>query len=94
MVLPRDCKMVRDEKTVIHILAISGSLRNLSSNTSLLRAAALLAPEGVAVALYKGLGGLPHFSPDLEGMETQAVVDFRQQLKDGDGVWVSAPEYA
>ena len=38
------------------ILAISGSLRAVSSNTTLLRAAALLAPAGMEVVLYGGLG--------------------------------------
>jgi chromate reductase len=47
------------------ILAISGSLRAASSNSALLRAAALLAPADVEIDLYKGLGGLPHFNPDL-----------------------------
>ena len=52
-----------------HILAISGSLRAGSSNTALLRAAALLVPGDVEVELYAGLGELPHFNPDLEGSE-------------------------
>ena len=48
----------------MHILAISGSLRAASSNTTLLRAAAILAPEGVEFDLYDGLGTLPHFNPE------------------------------
>jgi len=42
------------------ILAISGSLRSQSSNTTLLRSAAMLAPEGMSISLYDGLGDLPH----------------------------------
>ena len=50
----------------MRILAISGSLRTGSSNTTLLLAASMLAREGVSVDLYDGLGDLPHFNPDVE----------------------------
>ena len=76
------------------ILAISGSLRSRSSNTSLLEAAALLAPEGVEITIYRGLGNLPHFNPDLEGLESDAPLQYRRQLQDADGVLISSPEYA
>jgi chromate reductase, NAD(P)H dehydrogenase (quinone) len=45
----------------IRILAISGSLREASSNTILLRAAIALAPSSVEMKLYEGLNDLPHF---------------------------------
>ena len=79
---------------MMNILAISGSLRRASSNTTLLRAVQLLAPDTMTITLYVGLGDLPHFNPDLEGMEAQAVLDFRNQLKASDGVLISSPEYA
>lgn len=79
------------------ILAISGSLRAASSNTALLRAAGVLAPEGVEVVLYGGLTGLPHFNPDLDdfdgGMAPPEVADFRSRLDACDGVLISSPEY-
>src|SRR3954470_10779271 len=78
----------------IRILAISGGLRAASSNTTLLRAVAALAPEGVAVELYDGLGDLPHFNPDLEAAPIPSVTDFRARLKAADGVLISSPEYA
>lgn len=78
----------------MRILAISGSLRRCSSNSILLRAARVLAPEGIEIALYDGLGDLPHFNPDLEGLEPPAVPHFRQKLKAADGVLISSPEYA
>jgi chromate reductase len=77
-----------------HILAISGSLRRQSSNTSLLDAAALLTPEGSEVTLFRGLGNLPHFNPDLEGVEAPEVLEYRRQLQEADGVLISSPEYA
>lgn len=78
----------------MNILAISGSLRAASSNTALLRAAARLAPNGVALHLYGGLGTLPLFNPDFEGREPPAVLEFRARLRDADGVLIASPEYA
>ena len=67
------------------ILAISGSLRAASSNTAALRAAALLAPQGVEIDVYGGLGDLPHFNPDLEDSESPAVTDFRARVRAAPG---------
>jgi chromate reductase len=78
----------------MRILAISGSLRAVSSNTSLLRAAAILAPEGMEITLYGGLGDLPHFNPDLENAEPSSVTDLRRQVREVDGLLISSPEYA
>ncbi len=78
----------------IHILAISGSLRQISSNTALLQAAIALLPEGVEMRLYGGLGDLPHFNPDLEPMEPPSVTELRSLVKWSDGLVISSPEYA
>lgn len=78
----------------MQILAISGSLRHVSTNTTLLRAMMAMAPEGVEIELYAGLGDLPHFNPDLEGAEPPSVLDFRARLQAADGVLISSPEYA
>ena len=79
------------------VLAVSGSLRTASSNTNLLRAAALLAPPGVTIALYEGLGTLPPFNPDLdaEGSPPQVpVTEWRSLLRAAGAVLISTPEYA
>jgi chromate reductase len=78
----------------MRILAISGSLRRVSSNTTLLRAVGVLAPAGVEVTLYDGLADLPAFNPDVEGAEPSSVLALRAQLKRADGVFISSPEYA
>ena len=79
----------------MHILAISGSLRASSTNTTLVRAAIKLAPEGMEFTLYDGLGDLPHFSPDLDGSNVPAsVATLRSQLQAADGVFICTPEYA
>ena len=79
------------------IVAISGSLRSESSNAALLRAVARLAPPGVEVVTYDGVGRLPHFNPDLDadGAEPPAVVaELRTLLIGSDAVLISSPEYA
>jgi NAD(P)H-dependent FMN reductase len=79
---------------IIRILAISGSLRQVSSNTALLHAAIAAAPANVEIKLYGGLGDLPHFNPDLEPMEPSSVTDLRAQVEWSDGLIISSPEYA
>lgn len=72
----------------MQILAISGSLRATSSNTSLLRALAAVAPAGVVVALYSGLADLPPFNPDLDGegaVLPPPVCELRAQIGRADG---------
>lgn len=77
------------------IVAISGSLRNGSSNTAALRAAARLAPAGVEIVLFDGIAGLPFFNPDLDGAEVPAAVaGFRAVIGGADGLLISSPEYA
>ena len=77
------------------IVAISGSLRAASTNTALVRAAAALAPIGMEVAIYDGLGGLPHFSPELDGDDAPAAVQsLRGMLAEANGALVCTPEYA
>ena len=83
-----------EKSRIIQILAISGSLRSVSSNKALLRAAIALAPKGCAIAMYEGLGDLPHFNPDIEASNPPSVVDLRTQLQRADGVIISSPEYA
>jgi chromate reductase len=79
------------------IVTISGSLRERSSNTALLRAVARVVPDGVEVVEYRGLGGLPHFNPDLDlegGEPPAAVAEARALLARCDAVVISSPEYA
>ena len=76
------------------VLAISGSLRSQSSNTTLLHAIAMLALPGVVISIYDGIGNLPHFNPDLEGTPGPAVLDFCRRLRESDAVLISSPEYA
>ncbi|MCS7464573.1 NAD(P)H-dependent oxidoreductase [Paenibacillus doosanensis] len=78
-----------------NIVTISGSLRKQSWNTALLKACAALAPEGMKLSLYEGIGDLPHFNPEMDGDEAvAAVVSWREALRAADAVLVCTPEYA
>jgi NAD(P)H-dependent FMN reductase len=81
----------------VKIIAISGSLRAQSSNTALLRAAARVAPDGIHVVMYEGLGDLPHFNPDLDeegSPPPPRVRELRELLIGADAILISSPEYA
>ncbi|HET9863515.1 MAG TPA: NADPH-dependent FMN reductase [Steroidobacteraceae bacterium] len=76
------------------ILAFCGSLRRVSMNAALLRAAARVAPPGVAVGIFGGLGDLPLFNPDLEARLPAAVGRLHGAILECDALLVASPEYA
>src|SRR5256885_8484177 len=89
--------MVKESVKPVDIVAICGSLRAHSSNLALLQAAVRVAPAGVRIILYDGLGRLPHFNPDLDqegGAPPPAVAELRRSLIAADAVLISSPEYA
>ncbi|MDQ1835389.1 NADPH-dependent FMN reductase [Massilia scottii] len=76
------------------LIALSGSLRRDSANTTLLRAAMALAPPGVRIVLYEGTDRLPYFNPDIEADAPPAARELRALLSAADGIVVASPEYA
>jgi chromate reductase, NAD(P)H dehydrogenase (quinone) len=76
------------------VLAISGSLRRDSHNTSLLRAAAELLPEDVELELWDGLKAVPPYDED-DDIETApaAVADLRDAIAGADAILFATPEY-
>lgn len=76
------------------IVAISGSLRSGSNNSALIEAAARLAPGEIEI--YRGVGDLPHFNPDIEeaGRFPVAVEAWRALAARADALLISCPEYA
>ncbi|HRC58880.1 MAG TPA: NADPH-dependent FMN reductase, partial [Kofleriaceae bacterium] len=82
----------------MHLLALSGSLRSRSKNSTMLRAMALLAPAGVTLQLAPSVGELPHFNPELDdldrGQAPAPVLALRRLLREADGVMICSPEYA
>jgi chromate reductase len=78
---------------VKRILAISGSLRRLSYNTGLLRAAAEHAPAGVTIELYDELESLPPFNEDREDDPGPVVERLRRRISEADALLIATPEY-
>ena len=78
----------------LFILAMSGSLRQGSTNTALLEAACLLAPADVEMRVWNGQGSLPQFTPDLEDAPPEVVQEFRDLVGRADGLLIACPEYA
>ncbi|MEV0807143.1 NADPH-dependent FMN reductase [Micromonospora sp. NPDC050200] len=75
------------------VLAISGSLREASFNTALIRAAQRLAPAGLTIEQYTDLGAIPPFNEDVEAQPPAAVVDLRERIAAADALLVATPEY-
>jgi chromate reductase len=76
------------------ILGISGSLRAASYNTALLRAAQLLAGDGIHLEVAT-LHGIPVYDGDLETRDgiPAAVAALKDKLVAADGVLLATPEY-
>ncbi len=77
----------------MRILAISGSLRADSWNTTLLRAAAELLPPGAELVLHEGLKAIPPFDEDDEHDPHGAVRALRDAVRSADALLVATPEY-
>ena len=74
------------------LLLISGSLRDGSTNTALLRTAQAIDPE---TELYARMRDLPHFSPDDDGDDLPAAVaELRAATGRAEALLVCTPEYA
>lgn len=77
-----------------HLLTLCGSLRQGSSNRALLHAAAQLAPPGLQLKHYDGIGNLPLFNPDLSDTPPPAVQALHAAVDAADGLLIACPEYA
>ena len=78
----------------MRVLAVSGSLRDGSYNTSLLREAAALAPDGVEVELWDGLKAVPPYDEDDDIEPAPAsVARLRAAVAGADALLFSTPEY-
>jgi chromate reductase len=77
----------------MRILGLSGSARRLSTNTTLLRALAGVAPEGVEISVFDAIGALPVFSPDHEDDPPPAVQEYAARVSEADGLLIASPEY-
>jgi chromate reductase, NAD(P)H dehydrogenase (quinone) len=78
----------------MRVLGISGSLRQDSLNSALLRAAAERLPAGVDLVEFKGLREVPPYDADVElaGIP-EPVRELRAAIREADAVLVATPEY-
>lgn len=77
----------------LSILAIAGSLRRDSYNRALLRSAADLAPEGMAIDIFD-LAEVPLYNGDVEARgDPEAVARLKRAIAAADGVLMATPEY-
>jgi NAD(P)H-dependent FMN reductase len=88
------------ENSAIKVLALVGSLRAASINRQIARLAAEVAPEGVTVTLFDGLGDLPFYNEEIDDATNEAVEHapapveaLRAAAADADAVLVVTPEY-
>jgi chromate reductase len=77
----------------MRVLGVSGSLRDSSYNTSLLRAALEAAPDGIELELWEGIGDLPLYDEDLEDDVPESVRRLREDWAAADAILFSTPEY-
>jgi NAD(P)H-dependent FMN reductase len=83
------------EAMPVRLLAVAGSLRSGSTNSALIDAASAVAPDGIAVTIFEGIGGLPFYNPDDDVEPLPAsVIHWRAAVNAADGLLVSCPEYA
>ncbi|KVM65285.1 FMN reductase [Burkholderia gladioli] len=77
----------------MNLLAISGSARSGSTNTAMLKAMKVLAPEGIEFSVFHRLDSLRVFSPDLESETPPEIAKFLDCVSYADGLIISSPEY-
>ncbi|HNT55095.1 MAG TPA: NAD(P)H-dependent oxidoreductase [Anaerolineaceae bacterium] len=76
----------------LHVLGLSGSLRQTSYNTALLHAAGDLMPPGMTLEIFD-LSPLPMFNPDIEKPQPESVTIFRDKLARSNAILIATPEY-
>ncbi|QDY70377.1 NADPH-dependent FMN reductase [Qingshengfaniella alkalisoli] len=76
------------------IVGVSGSLRQASYNSALLRAAQELMPEGARL-IEGSIAGIPLYNGDEEAASglPAAVAELKQQIANADGLLLFTPEY-
>jgi NAD(P)H-dependent FMN reductase len=79
---------------VTTIIGLSGSLRRLSFNTALLRAAASLMPAGVVLDV-RTIHGIPVYNADDDAAQgaPAAVAALKEAITAADGLLLATPEY-
>jgi chromate reductase len=78
----------------IRVLGLTGSLRAGSLNRALIHSAIELAPAGMEIQSFDGLGDVPLFNEDVEAQgDPPAVRALKRAIADADALLVATPEY-
>jgi chromate reductase, NAD(P)H dehydrogenase (quinone) len=78
----------------IRVAGIPGSLREGSLNKALLRAAVELAPAGMEIKVYTGLGDIPPYNEDVFAKgDPEPVAVMKAAISEADAILISTPEY-
>ena len=87
------------ENSDIKVLALVGSLRAASINRQIAELAAAVAPDGVTVSVFEGLGELPFYNEEIDDATNPdapalaPVAALRAAAADADAALVVTPEY-
>jgi NAD(P)H-dependent FMN reductase len=87
------------ENSDIKVMALVGSLRAASINRQIAELAAAVAPDGVTVTVFQGLGDLPFYNEEIDdavnndAQPLAPVVALRSAASDADAALVVTPEY-
>ncbi|MBT1702390.1 NADPH-dependent FMN reductase [Chryseosolibacter indicus] len=77
------------------IVALSGSLKEQSSNAAILKIISAFVPQEIEYKIYNGIDKLPFFNPDLDNENVaEHLTSFRSVLGSAHGVIICTPEYA
>lgn len=78
------------------IFAICGSTRQNSINLELLKIISALEKDNIELHIFTQIDYLPHYNQDIDNPEHTPtfVVDFKNKLREADGVLICTPEYA
>ncbi len=80
-------------RPAVTFLGIAGSLRRLSYNRGLVRAAVELAPQGITVIPFD-IAEIPFYNADVEAQgDPEPVVRFKRAIAGVDGLLIASPEY-
>jgi chromate reductase, NAD(P)H dehydrogenase (quinone) len=90
----RDELLIGDEVDVTKLIGISGSLRQASYNSALLRNAAGLMPENGELVV-ETIRGIPLYDGDVEANEgiPERVTELKEVIAVADGLLLVTPEY-
>ncbi|HXV22809.1 MAG TPA: NADPH-dependent FMN reductase [Alphaproteobacteria bacterium] len=78
----------------INILGIAGSLRTKSFNRMALAAACGLAPDGMSIRPFEGLGDIPLYNEDVKVLGfPSAATELRRAIAEADALLIVSPEY-